>query len=336
MTTASIIERVPIVDISPFLTGSDDKRRSVARMVDQTNREIGFLVITGHGFDLDLLQRWFDVSRRFFEGPGAAKRAVMPPDPTIQEGYHGQGLSGLAAKEGEEAPPDLREYFMIGQVDRDDPVFRTDAARAFHHENRWPAEPTEFAALGTAYYRAIARLGADLMRLFALALDLPEEWFGDKIDHHFSIVSSIYYPAQTTPPLPGQLRAGAHTDYGSLTILAPTAAPGGLQVRTLAGEWVDVPYVPGAFVINIGDMMQRWTNDRWLSNMHRVVNPPSAVASTSPRQSVAFFLHPNHDAVIECIPTCVGPGEAPRHEPILAGAYMKEKETAIATATVKA
>lgn len=335
MSEAAALERVPIVDIAPFLGGSEAERRAVAAIVDRTNRDIGFLVITGHGFDLDLLSRWFEVSRRFFEGPGAIKRAVMPAAPTIHEGYHGQGLSGLAAKEGEEAPPDLREYFMIGQVDRADPLFKTEAARAFHHDNLWPSEPEAFEALGTAYYRAISKLGADLMRLFALALELPETWFDDKIDHHFSIVSSIYYPAQKTPPLPGQLRAGAHTDYGSLTILAPTDAPGGLQVRTLAGDWVDVPYVPGAFVINIGDMMQRWTNDRWLSNMHRVVNPPSTVASTSPRQSVAFFLHPNHDAVIECIPTCVEPGEAPRHAPILAGAYMMEKEAAIATATVR-
>jgi isopenicillin N synthase-like dioxygenase len=173
------------------------------------------------------------------------------------------------------------------------------------------------------------------MQLFALALRLPETWFDDKIDHDFSVVSSIYYPAQKTAPLPGQLRAGAHTDYGSLTILAPTAAAGGLQVRTLNGEWVDVPYVPGAFVINIGDMMQRWTNDRWLSNMHRVINPPQAVASTSPRQSVAFFLHPNYDATIECIPTCRDADHGSKYGPISAGSYMKEKEDAIATATVK-
>ena len=332
MTGAAPLERVPIVDIAPFLTGTPAEQRAVARMVDRTNREIGFLVITGHGFDPALLERWFAVSRTFFEGPEAVKRAAAPAGPAVHEGYHGPALSGLAAKEGESAPPDLREYYMIGQVDRADPVFRTAAARAFHHENPWPTTPPDFAAVGTAYYRAISRLGAALMRLFALALDLPDHWFNDKIDHHFSIVSSIYYPAQATPPLPGQLRAGAHTDYGSLTILAPTDAPGGLQVRTRSGQWVDAPTVPGAFIINIGDMMQRWTNDRWLSNMHRVVNPPDALAATSPRQSIAFFLHPNHDAVIEAIPTCVPAGEHPRHAPVLAGTYMLEKEAAIAGA----
>ena len=326
------LEQVPIVDISPFLNGSEAERREVAEGVDRTNREIGFLVITGHGFDVDLLARWFAVSKAFFEGPGAVKKAVLQPVLAIHQGYHGQGISGLAAKEGNEAPPDLREYFMIGQPDLSAPVFRADAARAFHHDNLWPGEPAKFQEIGTAYYRAIEALGRQLMHLFAVALALPEAWFDDKIDHHFSIVSSIYYPPQRQPPLPGQLRAGAHTDYGSLTILAPTNAPGGLQVRTLSGEWVDVPWVSDGFVINIGDMMQRWTNDRWLSNMHRVVNPPAAVASTSPRQSIAFFLHPNHDATIACIPTCVESGAAPRHAPISAGAYMMEKETAIATA----
>ena len=335
MAGETVLERVPIVDIADFLSGTEAERRAVAATVDRTNREIGFLVITGHGFDLNLLARWFEVSRRFFEGPGSVKRSVMPTPPTIHQGYHGQGLSGLAAKEGEDAPPDLREYYMIGQPDISAPHFRTEAAREFHHANIWPGEPEEFEAVGTAYYEAISGLGAALMRLFAIALGLSETWFDDKIDHHFSIVSSIYYPAQKVAPLPGQLRAGAHTDYGSLTILAPTAAAGGLQVRTLAGDWVDVPHVPGGFVINIGDMMQRWTNDRWLSNMHRVVNPPISVAATSPRQSIAFFLHPNHDAIIECIPTCVRPGRKPKYEPIPAGQYMMEKETAISTATIK-
>ncbi|MCX5513933.1 2OG-Fe(II) oxygenase [Kaistia algarum] len=335
MPTDFILERVPVVDIAPFLTGTPAEKAAVAELVDRTNREIGFLVITGHGFDLGLLQRWFDLSKRFFEGPAAIKEAVRHAGSAVQQGYHGSASSGLAAKEGQEAPPDLREYFMIGRSDLSAPVYSSEAARPFHPDNVWPDAPAGFRETGTAYYEAVSALGADLMRLFALALKLPEDWFDDKIDHSFSILSSIYYAAQKTAPLPGQLRAGAHTDYGSLTILAPTAAPGGLQVRTLAGDWVDVPHVPGAFVVNIGDMMQRWTNDRWLSNLHRVVNPPSAVASTSPRQSIAFFLHPNYDATIECIPTCTSPGEIPKHKPIAAGQYMREKETAIATATAK-
>jgi len=335
VSRTAILENVPIVDIAPFLYGTAEERRALAELVDRTNREIGFLVITGHGFDLNLLDRWFATSKEFFEGETDNKRAVEAKS-GIQQGYHRLGQSGLAAKEGEKAPPDLREYFMIGQTDLSAPQFNNETARRFHNENVWPSNPASFREVGTEYYREVEKLGALLMRIFAVALKLDENWFEDKIDHHFSIVSSIYYPAQPTPPLPGQLRAGAHTDYGSLTILAPTDAPGGLQVKTHAGDWVDVPYVSGGFIINIGDMMQRWTNDRWLSNMHRVVNPAVAATPPRPRQSIAFFLHPNHDATIECIPTCVEDGIVPKHQPITAGDYMKEKETAIATATPKA
>ncbi|WP_131114392.1 isopenicillin N synthase family dioxygenase [Lichenihabitans psoromatis] len=327
------LEEVPIIDLRPFLNGTDEERRKVAELVDKTNREIGFLVVTGHGFDLDLLAKWFDVSRRFFEQPADTKAACMPAVSGDHQGYHQLAASGLAAKEGQEAPPDLREYFMIGRLDTDAPYFQDESAKRFYKPNRWPEQPIEFREIGERYYRAVDQLGRQLMSLFGVALGLGQGFFEPYINRQFSVVSSIYYPAQRVAPMPGQLRAGAHTDYGSLTILAPTDSPGGLQVRTLAGDWVDVPYVPGAFVINIGDMMQRWTNDRWLSNMHRVANPPAASAATpKPRQSIAFFLHPNYDAVIECLPTCTDAANPPKHAAILAGEYMREKEAAIAQA----
>lgn len=328
----AVLEQVPIVDLAPFLTGTDADRRRVAQLVDKTNREIGFLVVTGHGFDLDLLARWFEVSRRFFEQPASVKAQSMPSAEGSHQGYHRLAASGLAAKEGEEAPPDLREFFMIGRSDTQDAFFNEPAARRFYMSNKWPETPADFQTIGTQYYAAVETLARQLMSLFALALDLGANHFDRYIDRHFGIVSSIYYPAQREAPLPGQLRAGAHTDYGSLTILAPTDAPGGLQVRTISGQWVDVPYVPGAFVINIGDMMQRWTNDRWLSNMHRVANPPAAATPPKARQSIAFFLHPNYDATIECLPTCRDPDHPAKHEAILAGEYMMEKEAAIAQA----
>lgn len=321
---------VPIIDIAPFLHGSADERRAVARDVDRTNREIGFIVITGHGVDEGLLSEWFALSKAFFEGDAQAKLAVAAPAGQ-QQGYHRLAQSGLAGKEGEQAPPDLREYFMAGQLGLSHPALQSEAALRMHRPNRWPSQPEGFQRTGEAYYRAMEHLGSQLMELFAEALELPTPWFADKFDHHFSILSTIYYPVQDEEPLPGQLRAGAHTDYGSLTILAPSDAPGGLQVRTRSGQWVDVPFVPGAFVINIGDMMQRWTNERWVSNLHRVVNPGSTSTVRKPRQSIAFFMHPNHDASIECIPTCRPATGEPLHGPITAGDYMLEKENAISS-----
>ena len=148
-----------------------------------------------------------------------------------------------------------------------------------------------------------------LMRLAALALRVDEAFFDDKVDRSIGTMRLNYYPAQAVPPVPGQLRASAHTDYGGFTILAGEDVPGGLQVLTRAGQWVDVATTPENFVVNIGDLLMRWTNDRWLSNMHRVVNPPLGGAPSRPRLSIAFFNHPNYDALIECLPT-PGRGQA--------------------------
>ena len=130
-----------------------------------------------------------------------------------------------------------------------------------------------------------------------------------------------HYPEQTTPPAPGQLRAGAHTDYGLLTILNGENVPGGLQAQTRDGRWLDVETDPRTFVVNIGDLLMRWTNDRWMSNVHRVVNPPDSAAARSRRLSIAFFHHPNYDASIECI---APPGQA-KYPPVSSGAYRDEK-----------
>jgi isopenicillin N synthase-like dioxygenase len=326
---------IPVIDIGGFLIGSDDQKQQTADLVDRTNREVGFLLITGHGIDRASIDGMFEVSRGFFEGPGDAKLAVKAP-PGEQQGYHGLGQSGLAAKEGKEAPPDIREYFMAGRLDLDDPYFREGDAKNFYRPNRWPEGQDVFRQQTEAYYSKMERLGGRLMQLFGLALGAGEGFFADKIDRHFAILSSIYYPAQNVPPQPGQLRAGAHTDYGALTILAPSDSPGGLEVLDRQGNWRAVPYMPDAFVINIGDMMQRWTNERWTSNMHRVVSPPDSARQTGARQSLAFFLHPNFDAIVDAIPGTVPQGAAAIHPPILAGQYMREKEEEIASGKPKA
>ena len=154
--------------------------------------------------------------------------------------------------------------------------FQSEAARGMIPANRWPAQPAALKALYTEYYLRMGALAADLMRLSALALDLPETYFDDKIDRHISRLNVRLYPEQKSAPLPGQLRAAAHTDYGTVTILKPGDTVGGLQVADRQGNWHDVLAVPGSFVVNQGDLMARWTNDRWLSTLHRVANPPEA------------------------------------------------------------
>src|SRR4030095_2159666 len=159
-----------------------------------------------------------------------------------------------------------------------------------------------------------------LMRLAALALDVEEGFFDAKVDRSIGSMRRNSSPAQSVDPAPGQLRASAHTDYGGFTILSGEDVPGGLQVRTRAHRWIDVPTSPTTFVVNIGDLLMRWTNDRWLSNLHRVVNPPPDAAGTA-RLSIAFFHHPNDDALIQCLPS----QGAARHAPVLSGEYRDEK-----------
>jgi isopenicillin N synthase-like dioxygenase len=163
------------------------------------------------------------------------------------------------------------------------------------------------------------------MRLFAMALELPEAYFDASINRHISRLRVRNYPALQTAPEPGQLRAGPHSDYGSLTILKTEDRPGGLQVAGKAGEWQDVPHVPGSFVVNIGDMMARWTNDRWVSTLHRVANPPPELAAHSRRQSLVFFHNPNYDAVVECLPGCSDAGTPPKYAPTTSGGHLREK-----------
>ena len=176
-----------------------------------------------------------------------------------------------------------------------------------------------------AIYRGFERLSADLLRIFALALDMPEDHFADKIDRHFSILSCHHYPALTAPPLPNQLRTGAHTDFGAMTILAMTEATGGLEVNMPDGSWAGVQAAPHELVINLGDMMARWTNDRWHSTLHRVVNPPDLTDAMSRRQSIGYFMHPNYDAPIECFPTCLDSGETSLYPTITAGEHIAMK-----------
>jgi isopenicillin N synthase-like dioxygenase len=167
-----------------------------------------------------------------------------------------------------------------------------------------------------------------LMRIFALSLGLDESFFDSKIDKHVSSLRFINYPDQQTPPVEGQKRAGEHTDYGALTILKVEDAPGGLQVRDRAGNWIDVGYVPGTFVVNIGDLMMQWTNDRWISTLHRVMNPPPDAANSSRRISLVFFHQPNYDAEVAYLPTCISAENAAKYPPTTSGAHWRGKNQA--------
>jgi isopenicillin N synthase-like dioxygenase len=318
-------ETIPVVDLGPYFAGTPDGKRTVARAIDAACRDLGFLVVSGHRVAPELIETIRSVSFAYFSLPIAEKLALrMPPD--RYRGYTPMMAENLAASLGEEAPPDLKESFSIGPVDTPRDAYHTGvAAGTFFAENYWPARPAGMREAFTRYYRAMEDLAMHLMRIFALGLDLSETYFDDKVDRHISNFSVLHYPAQTESPQPGQLRAGAHTDYGSLTILQKDNAPGGLQVQTRDGGWFDVPDLPGTFVVNLGDLMQDWTNGRWRSTLHRVINPGRSQATSQARMSTAFFHQPNHDTVVNPLPSCRNPGDAPPSATITSGNHVLMK-----------
>jgi len=294
---------VPVIDIAPFLGGAPADKARVAEQVGRACRDIGFLVIQGHGVDPVLSERMRAVSRAFFDLPLAEKARVARPAKDVARGYIALDEESLARSRDPGAyGSDLNESLMIGPVDRP-PAAYADALAAGRHfaPNLWPERPAELRDIWTAYYRTMGSLAANLMRIFALALGLPEGFFDTKIDKHISRLRVRNYPAQSVAPAPGQIRAGAHSDYGSLTLLATEDKPGGLQVCNAAGKWVDVPIVDDCLIVNIGDLLARWTNDTWVSTLHRVVNPPAGAGAESRRQSLVFFHNPNYDALIESL-----------------------------------
>jgi isopenicillin N synthase-like dioxygenase len=319
-------EQIPAIDIAPFLAGDPNGRIMVAQAVARACEEIGFLVIAGHGVPQPVIDAVFERGFAFFDQPAEVKDRWHPTGEARQRGYHGMATRGLSATLGKDAPKDLRESVFLGPIDDHRAAYAHLAeARTAYAENLIPTEPAGIDTALVAIYRALERLAADLMRIFAVALELPEQHFAPLLDRHFSILSAHHYPALIAPPLPGQLRTGAHTDYGALTILAMTEARGGLEAQRADGIWLPVHPGPGALVVNLGDMMQRWTNDRWVSTMHRVMTPENLNDAMSRRISVGYFLHPNYDANIACIPTCLGPSEAPRYPPITAGGHIRAK-----------
>jgi len=317
---------VPVIDIAPYIEGSPTGKAAVGLAIDRACRDIGFFTIVGHGVPESLVRRMSRVSRAFFDLPLEEKLAVKRPKPEQSRGYIGIGDENLAYSLDQTGITDLKELFAIGPVAvLDDAYYRRPEAYPAFAPNVWPERPSELRAVWTEYYRAMERLAATIMRVFALALDAPEDFFRDKTDRHMSGLRVLNYPDQPSPPLPGQLRAGPHTDYGAVTILAPENAPGGLEVLNRRSEWVEVAVAPGAFVLNIGDLMMRWTNDRWISTLHRVVNPPRDAALGSRRQSIVFFHQPNYDALVECLPSCSSVANPPRYEPVTSGQHRLAK-----------
>jgi isopenicillin N synthase-like dioxygenase len=309
---------IPLIDISRWRTGDDATRAALAARTDAALQGSGFLMIENHGISEDLKERIRGEASVFFALPAADKaplaaavsgRGWLPP------GKEANAFYGLEADPGK---ADLKESLTFG---RDFSTGDAEFDAEWFAPNVYPAQTPDLEALCTQYIEQVRALYVDLLHLCATSLGLPVDWFERRArlsPHTFNI--NRYPPrTETGEPLDGQYRVGPHTDWGILTILDRQPGYGGLQVQTVAGDWADAPFVPGAFTINVGDLLERWTGNRWRSTRHRVL-PPSAEAPDEELISLIVFLEADMTTVIEPMT-----GDA---EPVIAGDYFRERSNA--------
>ncbi|KAJ3110996.1 hypothetical protein HDU96_006096 [Phlyctochytrium bullatum] len=318
---------IPVVDFSRFLRGNAKDKERAAKDVVDAFKNIGFVYISGHGIPDEVLNGVYDKSKRFFDLPLAEKEKIAWETPESNRGYVAPGREKVtqltdAAEVAKlrEASPDLKESLEIGKEPSSD------------YQNRWPTHDAQFRTTMMRFYDIAHDLHLEVMRSIALGLGLGETFFDkycDKKDHNLRL---LHYPEVPVSVFDndGQARAGAHTDYGSITLLFQDDR-GGLQVQSPdTGAWIQATPIPGTIVINAGDLLSRWSNDVIRSTNHRVVSPPPEKAANGgqvfpARYSIAYFCNPNMDAMIEGLP---GIGEAGKYEPVLTKAYMVKRLSA--------
>ena len=319
MPEAAAAAAIPVIDLGAIRSGDRVGFEQIARAIGAAARGIGFFSVVNHGVPASLVDAVFERAGAFFALPAAEKMRVSVTHSKDFRGYVRVGEETLDPTKA----PDVKECFNAGpDLAADDPD--VVAGKPFAAVNQWPDLPS-FKATLQAYHAANLALVVLLHRAFAFDLGIAEDYFDERFSRAVGILRLLRYP-----PHPGtfdgtEYGAGAHTDYGNLTLLAQDATEG-LEVRARDGTWLSVPPLPRAFVCNIGDCLMRWSNDVYVSTPHRVVN-----RAGRERYSVAFFGDPNADALVACLPTCLPPGEAPKYPPIAYGDYLRSRYDATYT-----
>ena len=302
---------IPVVDLSKFTEGTTDQRTAFVKKLGKAFHEIGFVGVTNHGVSQQLIDDFYAASKAFFALPTATKRNYEIKALAGQRGYTSFGTEH--AKQSKVA--DLKEFFQIGQtVPADHPL------KAQYPDNIAVKEEADFLRLGVELYRAFEKSGGHLLEAIALYLDLEVDYFTGHINEGNSILRAIHYPPIRQEPK-SAIRAEQHEDINLITLLVGASA-GGLQLLNMDNEWMPITPEEDEIVINVGDMLQRLTNDYLKSTTHRVVNPPREEWH-KPRLSIPFFLHPKSGMDLTCLAKCVT--DKVHYEPITAGAYLDER-----------
>jgi isopenicillin N synthase-like dioxygenase len=301
---------LPIIDIAPLYADNASAWPAVAEQIDRACRDWGFFYIVGHPISAERIDALLGAAKTFFAQPAEEKLRI-----DITQTAHHRGYGAIATEQLDPSKPsDLKETFDMGfHMPADHPEVL--AGKPLRGPNRHPDLPG-WVELMEQHYADMQDLAKTLLRAMAMALDIEHDFFDARFHEPISVLRLIHYPPRHTASSAEQQGAGAHTDYGCVTLLYQDDA-GGLQVRARNGEWIDAPPIAGSFVVNIGDMMARWSNDRYTSTPHRVISPLGVN-----RYSMPFFAEPHPDTLIDCLPNCSSTDNPAKYSPVTSAEYL--------------
>lgn len=304
---------IPVVNLADFLSGDPQLKQKFVNDLGKAYEEFGFVSVKNHGIPDELIERLYKYVQQFFAMPLDTKKQYEVPGLAGQRGYTSFGKEHAKGSDA----PDLKEFFQYGQeVEDNDPI------KSEYPDNVKVSETKEFNPTLRQAYKAFEKSGRALLQAIALYLGLPEHYFDEYVHNGNSILRAIHYPPITAEPK-SAIRAEQHEDINLITLLVGASADG-LQILTKQNEWVPVTSLPEQIVVNVGDMLQRLTNNKLKSTTHRVVNPPREMWHTS-RFSIPFFLHPKSSMSLACLPSCIDANHPKAYEDATAGEYLDER-----------
>lgn len=311
-----LYDKIPSLDLAHFYKGTPEQKKKFVEELGQAYNNIGFVAIKNHFLGDQLQGGLYKAYKKYFALPDEVKKKYERTDIAGQRGYTGKGKEHAKGRN----TGDLKEFYHVGQE-----LSRAELQQENYPPNIWPEEVPEMKQLSIEAYAALEKTGSYMLRALALYLDLPENYFDDKVYHGNSILRAIhYYPIENPESVPADaVRAAEHGDINLITLLMGASADG-LQVLRRDGAWIPITALPDQLVVNVGDMLERLTNKKLKSTIHRVVNPPRELMNT-PRYSVPFFMHPRSEMSLAALPGCVT-SENPKLWPdITAGEFLDQR-----------
>ena len=314
-----LFDEIPSLDLADFISGNPEKKAEFVRKLGEAYQNIGFVAIKNHGLTKDLQERLYHSIMSFFELPDSVKSTYEKPEIGFQRGYTGKGKEHANGRN----TGDLKEFYHVGQELEFIPEI--DPIRSEYPENLWPDEIPNFKQDAIEAYQTLEKAGKQMLRAIALHLSLPEDYFEEKVAFGNSILRQIhYFPIENPENVPADaVRAAEHGDINLITLLMGASADG-LQVLRKDGKWIPITALPDQLVVNVGDMLERLTNKKLKSTIHRVVNPPKEMMHTS-RYSIPFFMHPRSEMDLACLESCIDTTHPKQFADITAGEFLEER-----------